>query len=72
MACCLINQSINFVSVLVRFVRVCLLLNLFFCVFCSGHAAMPSLFDGHASTITRFAARALFRAWPILIMNVCF
>ena len=37
-----------------------------------GHAAMPSLFDGHASTITRFAACALFRAWPILIMNVCF
>ena len=33
---------------------------------------MPSLFDGHASTITRFAACALFRAWPILIMNVCF
>ena len=36
------------------------------------NAAMPSLFDGHASTITRFAACALFRAWPILIMNVCF
>ena len=28
---------------------------------------MPGLFDGHASTITRFAACALFRAVPILI-----
>ena len=28
---------------------------------------MPSLFDGHASTITCFAACALFRVLPVLI-----